>query len=310
MNKHFRSFRWRTALGFLLVLLVTVLSATACNKGASNVVFTDDEAQLVVVARLIDMAQTPEAKEYVGILFPSLAEGDFVERHDNLNAYKYIIDRWPPEASEAFNNALWFDADFDEHFSSFNRPTWVIYDDGRVLPQGGALLVEADIEKLNRDKVLHSQNTYNAYVVSSELRGVPIIESERNQTVGQAYNGFAISITGARNGGAYFYINIADPSAPNVITRKEFYIPLNQMKKVFVEPQAVPAIISLDMIRMKPMAGISSFREGAEQIIARFNDEVGPTKFIQNVQNGYVFALGMNVVYVSESEVELIKYED
>jgi hypothetical protein len=146
--------------------------------------------------------------------------------------------------------------------------------------------------------------------VSSELRAVPIIESETNQTVGQAYNGFAISITDARNDKAYFYLNITDPSASNVITRKEFYIPLNHMTKAFVEPQAVPAIISLDMILMKPMASISLFREGQQQFIARFNDEVGPIQFIQNVQDGYLFTLGMNLVYVSELETELLKTVD
>lgn len=310
MNKHFLSFRWLIALGVLLVLMVTVLFATACSKNTSDVVFTDDEAQLVVVARLIDMAQTPEAKEYVGILFPSVAEGDFVERHDNLKAYKYIIDRWPSDAGEAFKNALWFDADFDEHFSSFNRPTWVIYDDGRVLPQGGALLVEADIEKLNRDGVLHSQNPYNAYIVSSDLRAVPIIDSKTGLTVGQAYNGFAVQLDYVRDGKAYFTINISDPSVPNSLKTMEFYISAAHMEKTYVEPQNVPAIISLDTIVLNPMAGIALFREGKQQLIVRFNKEIGPIQFIHSVQNGYLFTLGMNLVYVSEIDVELIIYDD
>jgi hypothetical protein len=146
--------------------------------------------------------------------------------------------------------------------------------------------------------------------VSSELRAVPIIESETNLAVGQAYNDFAISITDARNDKAYFYLNISDPSASNVITRKEYYIPLNHMIKAFVEPQVVPAIISLDMILIKPMAVISLFRQGQQQVIARFNDEVGPIQFIQNVQDGYLFNLGMNLVYVSELETELLKTVD
>ena len=82
------------------------------------------------------------------------------------------------------------------------------------------------------------------------------------------------------------------------------------MKKTYVEPQNIPAIISLDMIRIKPMAGISLFREGQQQVIARFNEEIGPIQFIQNVQDGYLFTLGMNLVYVSELDVELIKYDD
>jgi hypothetical protein len=292
------------------VLLVTVLSVTACSGSTSNVIFTDDEAQLAVVARLIDMAQTPEAKEYVGILFPSAAEGDFVERHDNLKAYKYIVDRWPSDASEAFKNALWFDADFDEHFSFFNRPTWVIYDDGRVLPLGGALLVEADIEKLNRDRILNSQNAYNAYIVSSDLRAIPIIDSRTGLTVGQAYNGFAVQLDDVRNEKAYFTINISDPSVPDSLKTMEYYIPADHMKKTYVEPQNVPAIISLDTIVLNPMSGIALFREGKQQVIARFDKEIGPIRFIQSVQNGYLFTLGMNLVYVSETDVELITYDD
>jgi len=146
--------------------------------------------------------------------------------------------------------------------------------------------------------------------VSSELRAVPIIESETNLAVGQAYNGFAISITDARNDKAYFYLNFSDPSVSNVIIRKEYYIPLNHMIKAFVEPQVVPPIISIDMILIKPMAGISLFRQGQQQVIARFNDEVGPIQFIQNVQDGYLFTLGMNLVYVSELETELLKTVD
>ena len=168
------------------------------------------------------------------------------------------------------------------------------------------VLTSASTLSCSRDQSLD----YNAYIVSSELRAVPIIESETNRTVGQAYNGFAISITDVRNDKAYFYLNFSDPSASNVIIRKEFYIPLNHMIKAFVEPQVVPAIISLDMILIKPMAGISLFKEGQQQVIARFNDEVGPLQFIQNVQDGYLFVLGMNLVYVSEIETELLKTVD
>lgn len=150
---------------------------------------------------------------------------------------------------------------------------------------------------------------YNAYIVSSELKTVPIIESETNQAVGQAYNGFAFPISEVRNQKVYFYINISDPSLPNITEKMELYIPVEHMKKAYVEPQNVPAIISLDTIIIKPMAGIRLFREGQQQVIARFNDEVGPIQFIQNVQNGYLFILGMNLVYVSELDVELIKYD-
>ncbi len=154
------------------------------------------------------------------------------------------------------------------------------------------------------------QSTYNAYIVSSDLRSVPIIDSETGQTVGQAYNGFSVSIDEIRNQKAYFYINISDPSIPNITEKMELYIPVEHMKKAYVEPQNVPAIISLDTITINPMAGISLFRQGILQVIARFNDEIGPMQFIQNVENGYLFILGMNLVWVSEEDVELIKYID
>jgi hypothetical protein len=154
------------------------------------------------------------------------------------------------------------------------------------------------------------QSAYNAYVVSSDLRAAPIIDSKTGQTVGQAYNGFSVSIDEVRNQRAYFHINISDPSLPNIIGKMELYIPVEHMKKAYVEPQNVPAIISLDTITINPMAGISLFRQGVLQVIARFNDEIGPMQFIQNVENGYLFTLGMNLVWVSEQEVKLIKYVD
>ena len=150
----------------------------------------------------------------------------------------------------------------------------------------------------------------NAYVVSSELRAVPIIDNETGQTVGQAYDGFAVLISEVKDEKAYFFINISDPSLPQNIKRMDFYIPVEHMKKTYVEPQFVPAIISLDTININPMAGISLFREGKQQVIARFNDEIGPMQFIQNVDNGYIFLLGMNLVHVSEQDVQLLKYID
>ena len=137
-------------MGLVGIILIAGLSAIGCGQTEQEPVYTDDTAQLIVVKRLIDMAQTSEAKEYVGILFPSLALGDFVEHHNDLGAWKYVVDYWPSEASQVFGNMPWFTGDFDEHFSAFNRPTWVIYDDGTIIPQGGALFVEADIAKLNK----------------------------------------------------------------------------------------------------------------------------------------------------------------
>ncbi len=151
---------------------------------------------------------------------------------------------------------------------------------------------------------------YNAYVVSSEWRSAPIIDSLTGLSVGQAYNGFAVFASEVNNGNAYFPINISDPSVPTNIERMDLYIPIDYMIRAYVEPQNVDAIISLDVIRINPMAGISLFLIGKQQVIARFNNEIGPIRFIQNVDNGYIFQLGMNLVYVNEQDIRLTEYVD
>lgn len=150
----------------------------------------------------------------------------------------------------------------------------------------------------------------NAYVVSSGWKSVPIFAGETGEYVGQAYDGFAVSISEVRNEKAYFYMNIADPSVPNITQRINLYIPIQYMTRAFVEPQSPPLIISLDMIRINSMAGISLFRVGKRQVITRFIDEIGPIQFIQNVENDYLFVLRMNLVYVDQQDVRLIKYDD
>ena len=148
----------------------------------------------------------------------------------------------------------------------------------------------------------------NAYVVSSDLGTAPVIDDETGQAIGQAYDGFAVLSSEVRNGNAYLFINISDPALPQNIKRMDLYIPVEYMQKAYVEPQYVPAIISLDTIRINPMAGISQFRQGRQEVIARFDNEIGPMQFIQNADNGYLFLLGMNLVHVSEQDVQLIKY--
>jgi hypothetical protein len=159
------------------------------------------------------------------------------------------------------------------------------------------------------------QIEFNAYVVSSELRAAPIIDSETAQTVGQAYDGFAIALNDIRDNRAYFFLLLSDPSIaddmdplPNIAGKIELYIPIEHMKEAYVELQNVPAIISLDTITIDAMAGISLFKDVEQQVIARFNDEIGPMQFIQNIENGYLFILGMNLIYVSEQDVKLTKY--
>jgi hypothetical protein len=135
------------ALSMISVMLVVAASAVACSSPQTPTL-TDQELEPVVLSRLVELAESPEAMQYLGLLFPPV---DFVERYEELGVWKYIVDRWPSEAREGFENAEWFESDFDTHFSTFNRPTWIIYDDGRIVPEAGALLMEADIKILNRD---------------------------------------------------------------------------------------------------------------------------------------------------------------
>lgn len=141
-------------ISIFFTLLAIVVFTVACNGSSTEPNLTHKEVEIAVWTRLADMASTPEAKEYVALLFPSLPEGDFVERHDDIDAWKYVVDKWPLEAHEGFHRAQWFNVDFDEHFSLFDRPTWVVYDDGKIVPLGGALLVEADIDRLNMTGII------------------------------------------------------------------------------------------------------------------------------------------------------------
>lgn len=111
-----------------------------------------DKVFLKITERVQNLAQTYEAKEYVALLFPPFStKGEY---DDDLRAWIITITTFPSEAFEGFESAEWFDGDVDEHFSSFREPTWVVYDDGRILPMGGAFMIEADIEQLNTNRIL------------------------------------------------------------------------------------------------------------------------------------------------------------
>ena len=67
-------------IGVFFVLLAIVLFTVACSGPSTEPGLTHKEAEIAVATRLADMASTPEAKEYVALLFPSLPEGDWAER--------------------------------------------------------------------------------------------------------------------------------------------------------------------------------------------------------------------------------------
>jgi hypothetical protein len=136
----------------------------------------------------------------------------------------------------------------------------------------------------------------NAYVVSSEWESAPIISSETGQTVGQAYQGFAVSITDTKDGKAYFDVNIAN-------SEELVYIPVEYMESAFVDNQSPSAMLSFDMIYTNPGVDISILKNEDRHVIARFIDSTGPIQPVIILDDGYIFLLGMNWVYVSQSDV-------
>jgi hypothetical protein len=85
---------------------------------------------------------------------------------------------------------------------------------------------------------------------------------------------------------------------------QEFTVPLEYLTKAYVEPQAVDAVISTDTIRVHPGAPIVG-EDGKELI--RFKDALGPMYYIQKTDKGFLFTLGMSVVYVKETDADLIQ---
>lgn len=150
------------------ILVLSTILVGACSQN-NNKPLDYKEVYIALYSHLIDIAKTPEAKEYVGLLFPAPPHLiTTTERHNDLKAWKIAVERWPEGTREAFVNAYWFSGDFDKHFSGFfdhatTWPAWFIYDDGKIIPLGRALLIEADIDKLNLGRMLDSKD------VSSKL---------------------------------------------------------------------------------------------------------------------------------------------
>ena len=145
----------RISTAIIIIMLSTVLFMSACTEpppASPTPPRTPGPAFQMIIERVQNLAQTYEAKEYVAILFPPLSKKS--EYDVELRAWVITITAFPPEAREGFERAEWFDGDIDEHFLSFREPTWLVYDDGRIVPMGGAFMIEADIEQLNIDKTL------------------------------------------------------------------------------------------------------------------------------------------------------------
>ena len=140
----------------------------------------------------------------------------------------------------------------------------------------------------------------NAWVVVKEA---PIVDAQTGDTAGTAFPGFAISLMNEADGKASFSINFMDDKGENIKAEKKYTIDTADMEKKFVEMQAVIQIISVDMIRIKPGAPIYNDKDDK---LLFFNEEIGPFRYIQKGDKGYMFTLDMNVVFVREADAELI----
>ncbi len=116
---------------------------------------THTQLILRVVERLTNLAQTSEAKEYVSFfltepitLIEYFSEDEFwsVGISNGSEAYDLIkVVDWFKVA----NVDYFFDSHWDEP-----RPLWAVFQDGRIVPMGKGILVEADIEQLNTFRTL------------------------------------------------------------------------------------------------------------------------------------------------------------
>jgi hypothetical protein len=160
-EKRFSFLSWRVAaMAWVAVGLGVIIWLLAAAPGDRDAVgpnrdFDSDEAYVMLYERLLGMARSAEAKEYVSLLFPLPAtEAAVFEPDEDLDAWNVTIAAWPAGAREGFESAAWFGGDFEAHISTLGEPVWIVYPYGRVLPTGGALLVEANIARLNEDRRL------------------------------------------------------------------------------------------------------------------------------------------------------------
>jgi hypothetical protein len=140
----------------------------------------------------------------------------------------------------------------------------------------------------------------NAYIVSSEYKSAPIISSETGQTVGQAYPGFAISLTDVKNDKAYFDLKIDNSS-------QSLYILIEYMEKACVNMQNSYMFLSLDAIYVNADVNIIMANNDAQYAIAKFVNSIGPITPIFIYNDGYAFIIGMNWAYVANNDIVLIK---
>ena len=113
---------------------------------------TEAQAAIMVFERLTNLAQTIEAKEYVGA-FLHLPTSE-IHYEAETKCWYIEINGWQTESIETRD---WFpDPDDPINFKDdhWDNTIWLVFDDGRILPFGGGLTVEADIDRLNSYRTL------------------------------------------------------------------------------------------------------------------------------------------------------------
>ena len=163
----------RKLLSLFLCLIFTTIVLSGCdlfdssgspNSGTSNgdgiITESEDEitraeAYIMVVDRLNNLAQSYEAKEYVTCFL--IDSASWKEYDEEIEAWGVGISPGP-EGKRLLRQASWFNVTDESYFFDLHwdepRPRWAVYDDGKIIPFGKAIAVEADIQLLNTSRAL------------------------------------------------------------------------------------------------------------------------------------------------------------
>ena len=120
--------RWqRAVLVFVCISLMILIVPVGCSSRApvpapapapaltpETTKRSQDEAIVMVINRLQDLAETSEAKEYVALLFPVLSY--YHEYLENLKGWGFSIVTLRLGAREGFEAAAWFQGDVVRYF--------------------------------------------------------------------------------------------------------------------------------------------------------------------------------------------------
>ena len=146
--------RWsRLPLAFVSIFLVVIVVLTGCSHSAPAPAMTEDQAMITVHSRLLNLAQSPEAKEYVTIF---LDEAEWEAYYFEGSGIWGVGITPTRTAADLVKRGDWFKVSDADYFFRvhWDEPYWRVYDDGRIESISGALMVEADIDQLNSGRIL------------------------------------------------------------------------------------------------------------------------------------------------------------